>query len=95
MGRLPTTPLIRSIAVDFLHPERVYAAGPAGLFRSDDAGLTWVEASAELDGEPLAVALDPFSPQTAFVVMTNASVWQSIDGAITWQLVGPAGAAAK
>lgn len=91
MGSLPTSPLVRSVAVDPDTPERVYAAGPAGLFRSFNAGVIWVESGAELIGEPLAVALDPLSPETIFAVTTDSSVWQSLDGASTWRRIWPAG----
>ncbi|MEW5987317.1 MAG: hypothetical protein AB1791_11825 [Chloroflexota bacterium] len=91
MGSLPTNPMIRSVAVDPVTPERVYTAGPAGLFRSDDGGLTWEAAGDGLASEPLAVALDPVNPQTIFTVLTDGSVWQSADGATTWQLAGSGG----
>lgn len=84
MGSLPTDVMIRSIAVDPLTPQRVYAAGQAGLFLSNDGGLTWETAGAGLPGEPLAVTLDPTAPQTVFAVLTDNSVWQSPDGATTW-----------
>lgn len=86
MGSLPTNKMVQSIAVDPLDPERVYAAGPAGLFRSHDGGLTWQTASDGLSGEPLAVTLDPASPQKVIVVTTDGSVWQSRDGAATWRM---------
>lgn len=85
MGSLPTDAMVRSIAVDPLTPQRVYAAGPAGFFRSGDGGLTWTKADDGLAEEPLAVALDPASPETLFVVTTDGSVWKSNDGATTWQ----------
>jgi photosystem II stability/assembly factor-like uncharacterized protein len=84
MGSLPTNTLIRSVAVDPKTPQRVYAAGPAGLFRSDDAGQNWENAGSGLSGEPLAVALNSAAPETVFVVMLDGSVWQSTDGASTW-----------
>lgn len=88
MGSLPTNTLIRSVAVDPINPRRVYAAGPAGLFRSDDGGLTWSAAGDGLSGEPLAVTLDPGTPQTIFAVLTDGTVWQSYDGATTWKAAG-------
>lgn len=88
MGSLSTNPVVRSIAVDPVTPQRVYAAGPAGLFRSNDGGLTWETAGAGLTGEPLAVTLDPATPQTVFVVLIDDSVWQSTDGGATWQPMG-------
>lgn len=89
MGRLPVNAMIRSIAVDPVTPQRVYAAGPAGLFRSDDGGLIWEAADVGLTSESLAVTLNPAAPQTVFTVLVDGSVWESGDGATTWQ---PAGA---
>jgi len=80
-------PLIRSVAVDPLTPQRVYAAGPEGLVYSDDGGLTWAAAGDGLPGEPLAVTLDPTEPQNIFVVLTDGSVWESTDRAATWELL--------
>ncbi|MCL4302125.1 MAG: hypothetical protein KJ077_40910 [Anaerolineae bacterium] len=85
MGSLPINPFIRSVAVDTVNPKRVYAAGPAGLFRSDDAGQIWQAAEEGLTGEPLAVVLNPAAPQTVFTVLTDDSVWRSQDGATTRQ----------
>lgn len=88
MGSLPTNALVRSIAVDPAHPQRVVAAGPAGLFRSEDGGLTWAAAGKGVAGKPLAVALDPASPDKVFAVLTDGSVWRSPDGASTWERAG-------
>ena len=87
MGSLPTNTLIRSVAVDPLNPQRVYAAGPAGLFRSDDGGLTWEAAGESLAGEPVAVTLDPASPQNVIAVTADGSIWRSTDSATAWQAV--------
>ena len=85
MGSLPINTVVRSVAVDTITPERVYAAGPAGLFRSDDAGQTWIPTGEELPAEPLAITLDPIEPQVLFVLLIDNSVWRSTDGAATWQ----------
>lgn len=79
--------MVRSVAVDPVTPQRVYAAGPAGLVRSDDGGLTWHAAGEALPGEPLAVALDPTEPQRVFALLRDDALWQSSDGATTWQKV--------
>jgi len=89
MGSLPTDTMVRSVAVDPITPQRVYAAGPAGLFRSEDGGLTWTNVDDGLVGEPLAVTLYPAAPETVFVVTTDGSVWKSNDGATTWHTTGP------
>jgi len=74
--------------VDSATPERVYAAGPAGLVRSDDGGLTWEVAGEGLTSEPLAVTLDSTAPQNLYMVLADDSVWHSEDGATTWQKLG-------
>lgn len=85
MGSLPINVMVRSVAVDPKTPQRVYAAGPGGLARSDDGGLNWTAADKGLTGKPVAVTLNPGTPQTVFAVLTDDSVWQSTDGATTWQ----------
>ena len=85
MGSLPINPVVRSVAVDTMTPERVYAAGPSGLFRSTDAGQNWTPAGEGLPAEPLAITLNPVEPQTLFVLLADHSVWRSTDGATTWQ----------
>jgi len=85
MGSLPINTMIRSIAVDTITPQRVYAAGPAGLFRSDDAGQSWTPVGEGLPTEPVALTLDPAALQTVFALLANDSVWRSADGATTWQ----------
>ena len=88
MGSLPTNAQVRSIAVNPLAPQLVYVAGPAGLFRSEDSGLTWTAAGSGLAGEPLAVTLNPAAPLTVITVLLDGSVWKSTDGATSWSRVG-------
>lgn len=86
MGSLSTSSnSVRSVAVDAQNPKRVYAAGPAGLFRSDDAGVTWATAGKGLTSEPLAVAAEPTAAQIVFTALADGSAWRSNDGAATWQ----------
>ena len=85
MGSLPIDTTVRSVVVDTATPERVYVAGPTGLFRSDDVGQNWTPAGEGLPAEPLAVTLNPAEPKTVYVVLIDDSVWRSTDGATTWQ----------
>lgn len=85
MGSLPINTMVRSVAVDTITPERVYAAGPAGLFRSGDAGQNWTPAGEGLPAEPLAITLNPAEPRTLFVLLADDTLWRSTDGATTWQ----------
>ncbi len=77
--------MIRSVAMHPNTPQRVYVAGPAGIFSSDDGGLTWKAVGEGVVGEPLAVTLDPTAPQRVFAVLSDGAIWQSTDGAATWQ----------
>ena len=86
MGSLSITSIsARSVAVDAQNPKRVYAAGSAGLFRSDDAGVIWAEAGKGLTSEPLAVAAEPTLANIVFTALADGSAWRSGDGATTWQ----------
>ncbi len=70
------------------HPDLagvIYAATLAGLARSDDAGLTWHSAGPGLPASPLdAVAIAAHDPQTVYVAVRGDGLWQSSDGARSW-----------
>lgn len=87
MGKLPVNTAVRSIAVDPQTPQRVYVAGPSGLFRADDSGFEWKQADKGLTDKPLAVTLNPAQPSNVFTVLADGSVWQSKDGATTWEVL--------
>ena len=56
-------------------PERVFMQFHGGVYRSDDAGETWIDIAAGLPsdfGFPLAV--DPADPDSAYVIPLNADV---------------------
>ncbi len=82
---MPASFTIRVAAVDPSQPKRVYAAGPDGLFRSDDAGKTWALSSAGLPSSAVtALALDPSQPASLYAA-TAAGLFRSDDGAATWR----------
>lgn len=86
MGSLSTQPDVYSIQVHPETPERVYAAGPAGVFRADDGGLNWQPAGQGLkDVTVVSLALDPVNPDTLFAITAAGAVFRSDDGASTWQ----------
>src|SRR5262249_35621697 len=87
-------------AVDPSTPERLYAAvaeahdpttglsiQSAGgrVYRSDDRGATWHEASNGLSHAPVAaLAIDPSHPDTVYAATEGAGVFASQDGGATW-----------
>jgi hypothetical protein len=81
-------------------PERMYMQFHGGVYRSDDAGETWMDIAAGLPsnfGFPLAV--DPADPDSAYVIPLNADVdrvtpegrvrvYETRDAGATWTARG-------
>ena len=86
MGSLPAQSDARVTVSDPQHPERVYAASGAGLFRSDDGGQTWDAASQGMDSPAvLTIALDPRQPQHLYAAAQSGVLYESDDGASSWR----------
>ncbi len=89
MGRLPAQSPVGATVSDPQHPERVYAASGAGLFRSDDGGQTWGAASQGIDAaDAVAIALDLRQPQHLYAATTSGTLYETDDGASTWRASG-------
>lgn len=57
-----------------------------GLLRSVDAGLSWLPAGPGLPSSPMdAVAIAALDPQIIYVAVRGDGLWQSKDGAKTWE----------
>lgn len=76
----------------------VYSVDTGNVFRSDDGGATWVDASEGLrEGEGFvnvsALVVDPHQPATLYALRGPIGVSKSTDRGATWSLVwtGPAG----
>lgn len=64
----------------------IYAATASGLMRSADAGLSWHDAGPGLPATPLdAVAIAAHDPQIVYVSVHGDGLWQSRDGAKSWE----------
>lgn len=88
MGRLPVTPQVNVIVVDPRNPKNVYAAGPAGVVFSTDAGLTWETRSTGLTPANFtALTLNPQQPDTLFAMTAEGALYRSGDGAQNWKAV--------
>ena len=85
---------VRAIAVDPVHPARVYAAARSGLFTSADAGGTWVglnrrDFPSAFTLEWNAVAVDPSNPQHVLAANNwDPIILRSQDGGGTLRTVG-------
>jgi len=82
---------VTALAVDPIIPQNVYLAGPSGLFRSQDGGLTWVALNAQLDSAPIALTLDSRHPATLFALLTSGTLLRSDDSGAAWapRKIGP------
>ncbi len=58
-----------------VRPERLFQQFHGGVYRSDDAGDTWVDISAGLPSDfGFPIVVDPHDPDRAFVIPLNADV---------------------
>ena len=83
-------------------PDRLYMQFHGGVYRSDDAGYTWSDISADSElpadfGFPLVI--DPRNPERAFVIPLiggedrvppegKLNVYETRDGGSSWQVLG-------
>ena len=81
------TQKVNAIAIDPVTPQNVYLAGPDGLFRSTDSGLTWEAMNTQLNSEPLALTLDPRGPAMLFTLLADGTLLRSSDGGTAWASV--------
>jgi photosystem II stability/assembly factor-like uncharacterized protein len=67
---------------------RAYLAGWTGLYRSDDWGASWSDATDGLPQEPpTALVVTQDGPETLYTVV-QGKIWMSIDGAHGWSSRG-------
>ncbi len=86
MGSLPIAPQVKAVAVEPQHPERVYVAGPGGVFKSDDAGQTWQAANGGLESvRVVALSVDPKVQGRVFAGAADGRVFESDDGGAIWR----------
>ena len=87
---------IRKLIVTPGRPTLLYAVGPRGVFRSEDAGRTWITSRQSFTSQvpnPAAVpsvtdlAVDPQSPNIAYAAVLYGGVYKTLDSGITWMLV--------
>ncbi|MEO5886341.1 MAG: hypothetical protein ABIQ77_01640 [Anaerolineales bacterium] len=88
MGSLPVNPQVNAIVVDPRDPKSVFAAGPAGVFHSNDSGLNWQPSSEGLGIAAItALAINPGQPDTLFAAAAEGALYRSDDGGQTWQSI--------
>jgi len=88
MGSLPIIPQVNAVVLDPRDPKITFAAGPAGVFRSNDSGLNWQSRSEGLESAAIvALALNPGQPDTLYAATAEGALFRSDDGAQTWRSI--------
>jgi photosystem II stability/assembly factor-like uncharacterized protein len=91
MGSLPVNKQVNAVVVDPRDPKSVFAAGPAGVFHSNDSGLNWQPSREGLGTAAItALAINPGQPDTLFAATAEGALFRSDDGAQTWQSINTA-----
>lgn len=91
MGSLPVNKQVNAVVVDPRDPQIVFAAGPAGVFRSSDSGLNWQPSSEGLGTAAItALAINPGQPDILFASTAEGALFRSDDGGQTWQSINTA-----
>jgi photosystem II stability/assembly factor-like uncharacterized protein len=82
-----------------LRPERLFMQFHGGVYRSDDAGHSWIDIAAGLPSDfGFPVVLDPADPDSAYVIPVSTAdrvtpqgrvlVWETRDAGATWTARG-------
>ena len=83
-----------------LQPERIFMQFHGGVYRSDDAGESWIEIGSGLPSDfGFPIAVDPADPESVFVIPLNADsdrvsaegrmcVYESRDAGANWSARG-------
>lgn len=84
----PQGGFVTSVAVDPSNPRTVYAGTSfiyGEIFRSTDAGATWVRSSPPSKPRINAIAIDPANPATVYAATDGDGVIKSTDRAVSWR----------
>lgn len=82
----PEGGIIVTLVADPLNPQHIYAGSwGGGVFKSENGGLSWAEASAGLGNLYInALAVDPRNPSILYAGTYKDKIYKSIDGAANW-----------
>lgn len=76
-----------AIAIEPINQQLMYVGSPGGgLWKSTDAGLTWVPLGDQMNMNILALAINPLNSNTVYVGTSSGQIIKSIDGGLTFTL---------
>jgi hypothetical protein len=75
-----------SLAIDPVNPQILHAGGFAGIYRSKDAGATWVLVAQGTDNV-IQLVVDPQNPKTSYSVDGPGRLYKTDDGGDTWSMI--------
>jgi photosystem II stability/assembly factor-like uncharacterized protein len=78
---------VYAISIDPGTPSTLYAGGPYGVFKSTDAGESWVFSRVGRSNDVHVIVIDPFQASTVYAG-TMDGFFRSTDGARTWSAGG-------
>jgi len=82
-------PDVRTVAIDPLNPDTIYAVTDQGVFKSIDGGTNWNVMNNGLTGVDVqSLAIDPINSNNIYAGTYNGGVFKSIDGGTNWSFVG-------
>ncbi len=85
----PVAKTVNGLAIDPSQPDTIYAATNNGVFRSVDAGCTWVSSNSGLPTNPTyfytnTIQIDPADPATLYLGTFANSLFKSTNAGATW-----------
>jgi photosystem II stability/assembly factor-like uncharacterized protein len=74
--------------IDPSDPQKMYAGGHPGFYRSEDGGESWSKDNTGLPGTDVhGLGIDSQNPQTLYAFIVNHGLYRSPDAGRSWELV--------
>lgn len=85
MGGLPANKTVYSVGVNAVEPKVIYVALREGVFKSTDAGQSWLKIGYEIENAYIAaLAVHPANAKTVFAGTFNGTIFKIQDGGEKW-----------
>ena len=81
-----STGLTKTLAIDPITPQTIYAGTTGGVFKSVNGGASWSASSVGLTSTSVkSLAIDPTTPQTIYAG-TSGGLFKSLNGGASWSV---------